>query len=135
MTGFSDRYVAKVAQVLDKVAAESQSAGDRERAVRFKTSVASAAYLLSASPNAEVALLDMIVHVSLMRDAVNGALGQSTFGAARAQVAAPFESAYEDAWAIAKEALSPQQLLDLRLLIADWQKAHPDEQYVFRVRF
>ncbi len=94
-----------------------------------------ALFSIATSPDAEINMLDMLVHTTLMRAALEdfwiprylGTLGEPILTAARA--------GEQEIWEISSQVLTTEQQEELRELIRHWRGQNPSRRAVSGVRF
>lgn len=130
LMAFSDRFFAEtlemtttLEQVLETPESRYTAAAGRLVALMVTTDIA-------ASPNPGAALLDMTVFVTLKRMVWEDYWMPEVYGDEAGGVLDSFNDLEEDIWAIASGVYTPEQLTELRELIADWRAQHPDVIYV-----
>jgi len=132
---FIDSYGALIEQPSDRLIANTSR---REVATwTLRNKITSGTVLLSdaAAANPLGGMLDSIVYVSLDRAAIEEHWvptllheeGKPLLDAARQGEA--------EAWDMAGKFLTPGQVTELRTLIDQWRKTHPDQYYVGQMRF
>ena len=131
----ADTYATITAQSLDELGRKTKNPKIAIWALRYKIATANAVFTDAASPNPLVCLLDMVVFASLKRAGLEEHWVPTLLGDEGKPVLAGFRRAEDEAWALAKRALSPAQVIELRELIGQWQKDNPTQYYVSHVRF
>ncbi len=152
LMSFADTFISSISQQLNQSAAAAaptapalptpgaaavKAASDRGRraALEIKISNVSGALAIATSPNPVVSLADMITMITLERMILEDPWTADTFGAAKAaHLVAVFQEQEAAAWRIADHVFTPAQQKDLRSLIAQWRKDHPDQRYIAGVR-
>jgi hypothetical protein len=89
---------------------------------------------LAASPNPEIALLDLVVLVTLQR-MIYEDHWRKIFGKRIDSVLSGFKNLEKDIWQIAGKVLTREQQNELRSLILKWRNEHPDIEVVNWLRF
>ncbi|HKQ72028.1 MAG TPA: hypothetical protein VJT73_21935 [Polyangiaceae bacterium] len=122
----ADTYAMTIAQAVTEVQRTKPAPEIRSYAQHLKVFVGTTAYSLAASPNPEIAIIDLVVNISVQRSVI----GRSTVSAPLGDGAAMVQKAYEEvdsvAWTQIARVYSPQQLDLLRDGIARWLDAHRD---------
>lgn len=133
---FGDRYAARMALEADRIKAKAPTNEIQRIAVGWKLACQTAVVEIAVGPNAVENMLDMLVLVSLTREEVETywvpevlgpELGQGLLKAAR--------QLEEELWEGSSRVLTPEQQDDLRALISEWNKKHPDQHYFWGIRF
>ncbi len=132
---FSRSFLAQVNQAADAIEKHSLTPQARLAAHQGKLMYGASSLDIAIGPNPEVNLLDMVVFVTLARIVVEEYWVPQVFGAAGQDLLEVFRRFEADIWAIAAKVLTPEQQQDLRNLIQEWRKRHPDQRYVAAVRF
>ena len=125
LMSFADRFVSIMTQAFE----DFEAIGPKPEARRFILSdlvySQSAIYTLAAEPDPEVALLNMIVVTTLGRMIYENNL-RRRFGNATRFIIKGFQQLEPDIWEIASKVLTKAQQQELRRLISEWHKDHPD---------
>ena len=126
LMAFSDRFFAQtlemtqtLEQVLETPESRYTAAAGRLVALMVTTDIA-------ASPNPGAALLDMTVFVTLKRMVWEDYWMPEVYGDEAGDVIDIYVDLEEDIWKIAAGVFTPEQLTELRELIADWRAQHPE---------
>lgn len=132
---FVDRYWAVMSQTMDDVRRAAESPQRRLGAQSLKIVAVESAVRIATDPNPIVALLDMTVMVTLMRQVWDEHWAPNVYhvppGGAVSQA---FTALEQEIWTIAGRSLSPHELDALRDLIRDMRSAYPDQVYVVNLR-
>jgi hypothetical protein len=133
---FADRFAGSMADAYDQIAAaRTSSPAVQGAALERKIGNVSAAYVNATEFNPMVGLIEMMVMVTLLRDASQEPWFSEAVGAAEAaKVVSVLKEQEEDIWGIGARYLSQSQLAELRGAIEGWRKNHPDQRYVSSVR-
>lgn len=132
---FADRYWAVVAQVMDDVRRQTALPQRRLGAQSLKIVAVESAIRIATHPNPVVALLDMTVMVTLMRQVWEDHWAPNVYHEPPGgPVATSFESLEREIWTIAGRILSDSELEALRALITAMRAAYPDQVYVVNLR-
>ena len=132
---FVDRYWAMVTQVMDDVRRGADTPQRRLGAQSLKISAVEAAVRIATDENPVVALLDMTVMVSLMRQVWDEYWGPKVYQEPPdGPVGTVFRTLEEEIWTIAERILTPQETGALRQLIVDMRAKYPDQVYVVNMR-
>jgi len=92
------------------------------------------AFTIAAEADPDAALLDMLVMVTLGR-MVYEEFYQEKWGNEVHPIFNGFRKAEVDIWEIASTILQPEQQQELRLIIREWRKKHPDINTFSQIRF
>ena len=132
---FADSYAAQITQ--SNIILQNRLANPRDRLAAHEMMVQSitAAYDIAVSPSSAVAILDMTVMVTLQRMAVEEFWVPKIFGDPGKDFAKTTRQLEKEIWDIAAKLLTEEQQRDLRSLINEWRKTHPDQHVVHSVRF
>ncbi len=126
LMAFADRYFAtslEAARTLENVLETPQS---RYTAAAARLLVADRDHRHRGQPQSRGALLDMTVFVTLKRIVAEDYWIPEVYGERAAPVLDAYREIEEDIWDLAASVYSPEQLDELRELIADWRAQHPD---------
>jgi len=107
---------------------------EREIALRRVLVYASNALDIATGPFPEINVADMVVFVSLCRDAYDRHWQPEVFGDDGQAVADTFAEAERQVWAMSSKILSESQQAQFRVLIDEWQMANPQRHAVEGVR-
>ncbi|HSI36488.1 MAG TPA: hypothetical protein VK986_23085, partial [Tepidisphaeraceae bacterium] len=132
---FADRYMAMVSAASDDLQRADPSPDMRRRARVLKLNYCSAVYAIASNPNPEVGLLDMVVHVSLIRSNLNDGTSWKSLGENVKILRTAFDHLHAEVWGLAKQALSDEQATDLAQMIEEWRISNPQYKYTAYVRF
>lgn len=132
---FADRYASLVSSTADELKLADPTPEGRRAANLLKLVNCSAVYATAAAPNPQVGLLDVVVHVSLVRGRFKEGAAKQMFKENAQRVIATYDTLYEDAWDIATQALSDAQLDELGDVINQWRRKHPEYKYLSNIRF
>jgi len=132
---FATRSGAEISHVLDITGSRSETPKARPLAHKGKLRYVTAAFAIAVGPNPEVNLLDMVVFVTLSRIVVEEYWVPQVFGNEGKRLLDTFRKVESDIWTIAAKVLTPQEQQELRGVIQDWRKSHPDQTDVIGVRF
>ena len=131
---FADRYMQMVGQAADTLQKGNSDPDTRAGIQSIKLFACSAAFAIAADANPHMALLNMAVLVYL-QGSVWKDEAPKRFGEKAAFLLNVQKNLESDIDAIALRALTPQQLDELKALVAEWRKQHPDQRYVSYIRF
>lgn len=127
---FADLYLLRLNQALEP----GGGPGLSPAAEQFGLVYGSAAMAIAAGHDPAANLLDMVVFVSLGRQAVESYWAPQVLGPAGGRLKAVYQELEPTVWNLAAQVLTPGQLQELRALVAAWQKANPQNHYVSEVR-
>jgi len=131
----SDSYCQTVIQSLDELVNKTKDPAKATWGRQQRVATLSVSMVNATGPNPVVGLLDMVVFSTLKRQAVEEHWVPKLLGDEGQPVAAAHRRGEEEAWAVAKRVLTPQQLDQLRDLILQWRQEHPGQYYVGQTRF
>jgi hypothetical protein len=106
-----------------------------EWALQMKISTALAAYTDASGPNEIVSLLDMLVLVTLKREALEEYWIPDLLRDEGAGVLQSYRNVESKAWELGARVLTPQQIVELHGLIEQWRKDNPGQYYIGYIRF
>jgi hypothetical protein len=134
---FANRYMSEIASFgLERVEDTARPTEMRLASLRLTHSLTTSALQISIGPHPVVNLLDMMVLTSLTRQRAE--TGMDVGGFYRPEdVAALVPSLVRleaDIWGLGARVLAPEQLASLRLLIDEWLRENPDQEYVADIR-
>jgi len=89
---------------------------------------------IASQPNPEVGLLDMVVLATLGR-MIYEEDHLPKYGASVEPIVRAYEMAEEDIWGIVSRILSVEQQADLRSIIREWRRNHPEVLFFAYIRF
>jgi len=131
---FADRYMQMVGQAVDTLQKENSNPDTRGGIQAIKLFPCSAAFSIAIDANPHMALLNMevLVHLqgSVWREEMPKKFGPKAAGLLKVQT-----ELENDIDAIALRVLTPEQLAELKTLVTEWRKEHPDQRYVSYIRF
>jgi hypothetical protein len=132
---FADGYVGGISEPLQRFQASTDNAEDRLAAQNWKLTQSTAAYTIASGPSPVVNALDMVVLATLSRMVIDDAWISERFG----ERATPLRDAQrhleEEARAIAKEVVTPDQFAQLQRTIDEWRRENPHIRAVSFVHF
>jgi hypothetical protein len=133
---FSDRFVTALSDACDRVRADPVSEEAAREALRLKLHHCSSIYSIATGPNALSQLLNLVTVSTLgyIRWVKEGH-ATNVFGAGGASVEAAFTEIHEDIWKVAERFLTAQEVADLRSIIWEWAKNHPQDRLIAYMRF
>jgi hypothetical protein len=132
---FADQYVGGISEPLQRFQAGTDNAEDRLAAQNWKLTQSTAAYAIASGPSPVVNALDMVVLATLSRMVIDDAWISERFG----ERATPLRDAQhhleEEARAIAKDVVTPDQFAQLQRTIDEWRRKNPHIRAVSFVHF
>ena len=131
---FADRYMQMVGQAADTLQKENRDPNARVAIQSIKLFPCSAAFSIAIDANPRMALLNMEVLVHL-QGSVWKEEAPAKFGAKAAGLLNVQKELENDIDAIALKTLTPEQLDQLKTLVAEWRTEHPNQRYVSYIRF
>jgi hypothetical protein len=137
LIAFSETYMEQIMEVADRVI-NNPKTSPQERAMflSVKTYYLTAAISNATHLNPEAGLLDMATMVTLQRMIWEKIATSGNGSAGNAKNLVQRLTGLETAiWNLVKRVLRPEQVKDLRQLIIQWRRDHPDTEYVAFVRF
>ncbi|MCF8099824.1 MAG: hypothetical protein K9K65_18440, partial [Desulfarculaceae bacterium] len=127
---FADLYLMRLSHALEPGAGPQASPAVEQ----FGLVYGSAAMAIAAGRDPATNLLNMVVFVSLGRWAVDHYWAPQVLGAAGERLKAAYQELEPTVWNLAGQVLKPQEIKQLRGLVAAWQRANPKAYYVSEVR-
>ena len=131
---FADLYVMELWQAFDEILRSDVSRELRIAAQYGKVLFGTAAMGIAAGQYPAANLLDMIVHVSLMRYAVEKYWVPQVYHKQGACLKEVYERLEPRVWKMSEIVLTKPQQDQLRQLIQEWIQANPGQYYVSEVR-
>jgi hypothetical protein len=132
---FADRAIMKISEAVENIRRRSGSPQVRARAFRQAVLFGSAVMTIAAGPSPEVNLLDMVVLVTLGHIKVQEYWIPLVLGGQGDLLLKAYQGLEKDIWSIVAMVLTTQQQRELRGLIREWIKTHPDQHNIVYVRF
>ena len=120
LMSFSDDFAVAIATEVDAMMSAYEDPAKRQAALRRKLRPAQASMVTAASPNPDVALIDMVVLVSLERLAVEEHWNPTVFGEDGAGLLAALVRMEARIWTLADRVLTPEQRAQLKTAIDNW---------------
>jgi hypothetical protein len=131
---FADVYAVGILQGFDEIKLNPPSKQARTTAQYGKVLYTSAAVNIAAGQKPAANLLDMIVHVSLARHALETYWAPEVYGPSADRLRAAYVRLETEAWRMSNGILTPEQQTQLLGLIHKWIEANPGQHYVAEVR-
>lgn len=133
---FADRYATGINQATDMIIDKAQTPAQRASAHRFKVISYTAAIDIAIGPDAVTNLLDAMVLTSLTHTVVKDYYAPQIFGEQSSQqLLNATRVLEEDIWGIADKVLTAKKQGNLRDLLTEWRRQHPDQHYIWGIRF
>ena len=134
---FADRYVGLLASTCDALKADNPDLVQRREAQEWMLNSANNVYDIASNADAFTRMLDLVVVTTLVsRVWVDDGRAVEVFGTERAEVLArALGHGRAEAWALAEQVLSRDQLKLLEDLIREWRRDNPEMVRVASVRF
>ena len=132
---YADRFIAIVGQAAFKFEKELPTPEARLIASARKVYSLSSVTEIAAGPNPGAALLDLVVIATLNRIVWEDYWRPQVFGMPATIIVDAFKKMENDAWHLASQVLTPQQVKEFKDLILDWYAANPDQYAVDYIRF
>jgi hypothetical protein len=134
LMSYSERYAMVMTQAAREFAARNPSADAVMQVRRDMVLSMSAAMIIAAEPNPDVALLDMIVFTVLGRR-IYEEHWRPQFGPPIDEILEGFGILEEDIWEISEKVISEAQAQELLGLITEWREKHPKQLDFTYLRF
>ncbi len=132
---YANRFIATVGQAAFSFEEELPTPKARLEAARRKVYSISAVTEIAAGPNPGAAVLDLVVTVTLNRMVWEDYYRPQVFGMPATIIVDAFKKMENEAWHLASQVMTPQQLEELRDLILDWYAANPGQVAVDYISF
>jgi hypothetical protein len=133
---FADRFVSILSDACDTARKNAESDTATREALRVKLHHCSSVYSIASSSNPLSQILNLVTVSTLAYIRwVKEEHAKAIFGAGAGTIEAAFTEIHADIWKVAERFLSPQELSDLRQIIIDWRKAHPEDRLIAYMRF
>lgn len=132
---YANRFIAIVGQAAFRFEEELPTPEARLRAAERKVYSLSAVAEIAAGPNPGAALLDLVVIATLNRMVWEDYWRPQVFGMPATTIVDAFKKMENDAWHLASQVMTPQQLEELKDLILDWYADNPGQYAVDYIRF
>ena len=130
---FADKYMQMLGQAADTLQKKSGDPETRSGTHSLKLFPCSAAFSIAMDSNPHRALLDMVVLVHLQGDVWGTSLPERYHENAPAFMAVQ-RTLEDDVDQLALLVMTPEKLNELKALIEEWRKKHPDQRYVSYIR-
>jgi hypothetical protein len=131
---YADDYSARITDPLHALNASSIAPEERLLAHDWRIQQSTAAYTIASGPNPIINALDMVVLATLSRMVVENQV--SAFAGSRANSLLDVHRELErQSWALVDETLDDDQRNELRALIEQWRREHPQVRAISQIRF
>lgn len=131
----ADTYVSIIAQAHDELRARTKRPEVDEWAMDQRIACATASFTNATGPNGYVALLDMMVMATLKRCAVEEHWIPTLLHEEGEPLLDAYNRGEREVWDMGDKVLSQKQLVELKQLVQEWRKTHPEQYYVGYIRF
>ena len=133
---YADKYMSAIAQVtLEAQEREPEDPELRLRMHSLKLLITAAVQQLAVTPNPEATLLDMMVFATLHRIAFEEKWARERYGDDVDRILKAMRLLEKEIWNTAAGYLSEEQTTEVRTLIRDWKRKHPELKVVALIRF
>lgn len=135
LMGYADRYLSKAAEATDiyQHAVHTKAARELGLATFVFPGLTVIGIAADGEPGAD--LLDMVVFATLQRESLENGWAKEVLGDHADNLLKTQRQLESQAWEIAKDVLSTEQLDRLRSAIKAWRRTNPGQRYVSNVRF
>src|SRR5258708_2590215 len=120
----ADTYAITIAQAVNRIQ-ENSDPLVRKQAQQVKAFVGATAYSLAASPNPEIAMIDLVVNISIQRSLFSKGIATQMFGERASHLVDAYATVEGAGWSTLKRVYTDQQLALIRDGIARWLSANP----------
>lgn len=131
---FADRYFSIMTSAFSAYETQALPAENHKEILSICTYSISSAFTIAAQSNPVGALLDMVVMVTLGRIIFEDDM-LPKYGSQLHPIIKGFREAERDIWLVSSKMATPLQQLELKALILDWRKNHPEVLFFPSVRF
>ncbi|MGH7290611.1 MAG: hypothetical protein ACREJT_05335, partial [Myxococcota bacterium] len=132
--GFADLYSDAISQAMEDSWTSGMPTQTRARMLELNLGGLEAAMRIAASPNPFTGLLDMTVMVSLQKLVWEEYWVPEVFQEQGYDMLAALEMLEREAWKIADDALSPDQVQAVRDMVVEVRKRYPHQVFVANLR-
>jgi cytochrome c556 len=132
---YANRFIATVGQAAFRFEEKLPTPEARLIAAARKVYSLSAVTEIAAGPQPGAAMLDLVVTATLNRMVWEDYWRPQVFGMPATIIVDAFNKMEKEAWRMASQVMTPQQLEELKDLILDWKAANPDQVAVDFIRF
>jgi hypothetical protein len=123
---FSDTFAARVNEATQEFADKAATPEARIQAMSWSVRQCTSAYTIATGPNANIALLDMIVLVTLGRMVHEEYLLPKVWGEVDRPMVVAFQALERDVWNVATTVLTPEQQAAVHEALRTWREENPD---------
>jgi hypothetical protein len=131
----ADTYAMIIAQAADELRQRTKRDEVIDWALQQRVATATACFTNATGPNGFVGLLDMLVYVTLKREAMERYWIPTLVHEEGQLMLEAMRRGERDVWASGARVLTGAQLRELRIVIRSWQEANPTQFYVSHIRF
>ena len=123
---FSDTVASRILQATEEFARRGGTPEAKLQGLRWRVGQTTAAYSIACNSNANIALLDMLVLVSLGRAVHEDHWLPNVWGEADRPMLEAFTTLERDAWTLASPLLADVQIEQIRAALKAWRERNPD---------
>ncbi len=133
ITNFADKYMQMIGQAADTLQKKHPDPEARSGILALKLFPCSAAFSIAMDSNPHRTLLDMVVLVHLQGRVWRTSIPQR-FGESAPAFMAVQRTLEDDIDEIALKVMTREKLDQLKALVDEWRRKHPDQRYVSYIR-
>ena len=133
LMSFSDRFATVLINSFERFEELGSTPKIRRYVLRDTVYAIASALTIASEPNPETALLDMVTLTTLARIIYED--NRTKFGEPIEEMILGFRNLETDIWGIAAQILTKEQQSELRKIILEWRKSHPNQKYFSHLRF
>ncbi len=133
LMSFSDRFATVLINSFERFEELGSTPKIRRYVLRDTVYAIASALTIASEPNPETALLDMVTLTTLARIIYED--NRTRFGEPIEEMILGFRNLETDIWGIAAQILTKEQQSELRRIIMEWRKSHPNQKYFSHLRF
>jgi hypothetical protein len=130
----ADVYATMMAQADDALRQKTRRPEVAQWALAQKIATTTAAFTNATQASDAASLLDLLVLAKLKRHAVEDHWIPTLLHDEGPELLAAYERGEREVWAMGGKLLTPRQLEELRTLVDDWLREHPEQYYVSHAR-
>lgn len=123
---FADTFAARITQATQDFADKAGTPQARVQGMTWSIGQSTSAFTIASGPNANIALLDMVVLVTLGRMVHEEYWMPKVWGEADRPMVDAFTSLEQDVWVIAGQLLTQAQQDEVRSALTAWREQNPD---------
>ena len=123
---FADTFSARITQATQEFADRAGTPEAKIQAMSWSIGQSTSAFTIASGPNANIALLDMIVLVTLGRMVHEEYWLPKVWGEADRPMLETFEALEVDVWIVAGQMLTEEQRRELKKTLEEWRAENPD---------